>query len=201
MPWLRGNPPGDEFSVSDLRIVALELVQRPARSNQGCFEGDPAACATSLGLRLGPDTLADWYPPETWPRLATLVGGYLPGAETIAKERCARSGEESACRTILTPSRVTPPVSIGGRRFLAQLALEAGAAESFRRSGGDGGLSLEDQLSSTAGVSLDTLLSRWSAAVRTAPLRGPARPVWELLLGIAWSGLLLLVIVGAPRWR
>ena len=201
MTWLRGVPPGGEFSASDLRIVALELVQTPARTNRACFQGEPAACASSLGIRLGADTLADWYPPDTWPRLASLVPGYLTEAERLAKQNCERTGDETDCRAILTPSRMTLPVGSAGRRFLAQLALEAGGANSFERLAGDMELPLGDRLSKTAGVPLDTLLTRWSAAVRAAPLRGPGRPAWELLLGLAWSGLLLVAVLGGARWR
>jgi hypothetical protein len=201
MDWLRGNDPGTEFSASDLRIVAEELVKIPARPNNACFEGDRAACAASLGIRVGADTLAEWYPPEAWPRLAGLVGGHLSEHETVARRDCMGSGDGAACRTILTPSHLTLPVGVAGRRFLVQQALELGGPGSFGRLTEPGDVTLEDRLSNAAGMPLDTLLARWGAAVRAAPSRGPARPAWELLLGAAWSALLLATLLGGSRWR
>jgi len=201
MVWLRGNASYEESSASDRRIIAEELVRTPALPNQACFLGDASACAVALGIRLGTDTLAQWYPPDTWPRLAALVGGQLTGLESIARQRCVSSGDTGACRTILTPVRLTLPVGVAGRRFLLRLALETGGVGAFERLTTHGDATLEERLSNAAGLPIDTLLTRWSAAIRAAPTRGPARPAWELLLGAAWTALLLAAVLGGSRWR
>ena len=199
--WLRGSVPGTESTPSDWSLLAEELQQTPARPNRACFEGAPAACAIALGLRLGPDTLAEWYAPDTWPRLAKLVWDSPPGRDRMARQRCIDSGDETACRIILTPSRILLPVSVGGRRRLIQQALEAGGAGAFERLIAPGDRRLDDRLSDAAGLPIDTLLARWSAAVRAEAPHGPARPAWELLLGLAWSAVLLAAVLGGPRWR
>ena len=199
--WLRGNVPGVEFSPSDRTAIAQELLRIPARTNRACYGGDAAACAVSLGIRAGPDTLAEWYPAETWPRLATLAGGHLSGLETTAKQRCKDSGDPTACRTILTPAHLLLPVSVGGRRFLVQEALEAGGDGAFGRLTAPGNIALEDRLSNAAGIPLDSLLAGWSASIRAETPRGPAQPAWELLLAAAWSAVLLAAVLGGPRWR
>jgi hypothetical protein len=199
--WLRGNVPGVEFPASDRAVIAEELLRTPARSNPACYRGDTAACAVSLGLRAGPDTLTEWYLPESWPRLATMVGGQLSGSETMAQQQCEASGDLAACRTILTPAHVLPPVSVGGRRFLLQEALDVGGDGAFERLTAAGNIPLADRLADAAGMPLDSLLARWSASIRAATPRGPARPAWELLLAAAWSAVLLAVVLGGPRWR
>jgi len=199
--WLRGHVPGVALSASDRTVIAQELLRTPARPNRDCFRGDAAACAVSLGIHAGPDTLLDWYLPETWPRLVTMVGGQLSGRETMARQQCAATGEPAACRAILTPARVMLPVGIGGRRFLLQEALAVGGDGAFERLTSTGDLALADRLANAAGVPLDSLLVRWSASVRAETPRGPARPVWELLLAAAWSAVLLAVVLGGSRWR
>ncbi|HMU60652.1 MAG TPA: hypothetical protein PKA66_02630 [Gemmatimonadales bacterium] len=199
--WLRGNVPGVEFPASDRAVIAEELLRTPARSNRACYQGDAAACAVSLGLRVGPDTLAEWYLPEAWPRLATMVGGQLSGLETVSKQQCEQAGDSAACRAILTPAHVLLPVSVGGRRFLLQEALDVGGDGAFERLTSAGDLALADRLSNAAGLPLDSLLTRWSTAIRAGAPHGPAQPSWELFLAAAWSALLLLVVLGGPRWR
>ncbi|MEZ4412956.1 MAG: hypothetical protein R2910_08240 [Gemmatimonadales bacterium] len=199
--WLGGNLSGVELPASDRAIIAQELLRIPARPNRACYQGDAAACAVSLGLRAGPDTLAEWYLPEAWPRLATMVGGQLSGLETVSKQQCEQTGDSAACRAILTPAHVLLPVSVGGRRFLLQEALDAGGDGAFERLTSAGDLALADRLSNAAGLPLDSLLSRWSTAIRAGAPHGPARPAWELFLAAAWSALLLAVVLGGPRWR
>jgi len=200
--WLRGNVlPGRELSASEKAVIAQELVVIPARSNLACHRGDAAACAVSLGLRVGPDTLAEWYPPGAWPRLAGMVGGQLSGLENEARRECEATGNPAACRAILTPGHILWPVSVGGRRLLVQEALTAGGAGAFERLMPAGDRDLGGRLADAAGIPLDSLLGQWSAALRTGTTHGPARPTWELLLAAAWSALLLMAALGGSRWR
>jgi len=130
-----------------------------------------------------------------------MVGGQLSGRETVARQQCTVSGDPAACRAILTPAHVLLPVGVGGRRILLQEALDAGGTGAFERLTSAGDLALADRLSNAAGMPIDSLLSRWSAAIRAQTPRGPARPAWELLLAAAWSAVLLAAVLGGPRWR
>ena len=47
---------------------------------------------------------------------------------------------------------------------------------------------------------IDTLLDQWSASLRAAP-RGPAASYQELLLGLAWSGLLLAMALAQQAFH
>lgn len=200
LSWLRGNVPAGRISPADVGDLAAELLRTPARPNRACFAGEADACASTLGIRVGTDTLAEWFEPETWPRLADMVSGQLNGLETVARQRCMNQNDLPACRSVLTPARVPPPISALGRQYLVQLALESGGPSAFERLTADTGVTIEHRLAAAAGVSTDTLLARWSATLRAVP-RGPAHPGWELLLGFVWSGLLLATVLGGSRWR
>jgi hypothetical protein len=198
--WLRGSVPTGTISPADAEDLAAELLRTPARTNRACFAGGAQACASTLGVRVGADTLDEWFERSTWPRLAGMVYGELNGLERVARQHCMDGGDLSACRSILTPARVLPPVGVIGRQYLLQLALESGGASAFERLNADTGATIEQRLAGAAGVPIDTLLERWSAGLRAVP-RGPAAPPQELLLGLVWSGLLLAVALRGSRWR
>jgi hypothetical protein len=192
--------PTGTISPAEVGDLAAELLRTPARPNRACYAGETMACAAALGIHVGPDTLDEWFERSTWPRLAGMVYGELNGLERVARQRCMDSGDLSACRSILTPARVLPPVSVIGRQYLVQLALESGGASAFERLTADPGATIEQRLAGAAGVPIDTLLERWSAGLRAAP-RSPAASYQELLLGLAWSGLLLAMALRGSRWR
>ena len=198
--WLRGNVPTGGISPAEVGDLAAELLRTPARPNRACYAGETMACAAALGILVGADTLDAWFEPGTWPRLAGMVYGELSGLERVARERCMDLGDPSACRSILTPARVLPPVGVIGRQYLVQLALQSGGASAFERLTADTDATIEQRLAGAAGVPIDTLLSRWSASLRAAP-RSPAASYQELLLGLAWSGLLLAMALRGSRWR
>lgn len=198
--WLRGRVPTGTISPADVGDLAAELLRTPARPNRACYSGKANSCATALGIHVGPDTLEEWFEPGTWPRLAGMVSGELNGLERVARQRCIDQGDLPACRSILTPVRVLPPVGAIGRQYLVQLALESGGTSAFDRLTADTGVTIEHRLAAAAGVPIDTLLERWSAGLRAVP-RGPAAPGRELLLGVAWSGVLLAMALRGSRWR
>ena len=202
LAWMHGNVPIAALTPADLAGVTEGMARTPARPNLACLSGNAAACATSLGLRLGADTLAEWYDPAAWPRLAEMLGGRLSGLDEIARQDCMHRNDPKACQTILTPERVLLPVSTGGRLYLVQRAVALGGPTGFRRLTVPGSEPVSARLEAAAGIPIDTLLSGWSAAVLAAAPGGPGHPVYELILAITWSlALLLLVAAGSGRWR
>jgi len=202
LAWMRGNVPAGTLGPSELAGISEELARTPARPNGACLSGDAAACARALGIRLGADTLAEWYEPAAWPRLAEMVSGGLSGLDVIARQDCMNHGTPNACRTILIPERLLLPVGIGGRQYLVQRALALGGRAGFRTLTAPGGGPISVRLEAAAGIPIDTLVSRWSAAVRAAAPGGPGHPAYELLLAMSWSGILLLLVAArSGRWR
>lgn len=199
--WLRGNVPGLLVDRGDLMDVVVQLARRPARSNVACLEGVASKCAVTIGLGLAADTLGEWYSASTWPRLAELIEGELNGADLANRQSCMSRNDLSACRAVLTPLRLLPPVGAEGRRYLVELALDAGGDSAFQRLVRDRSLPLESRLAAAAGVPLDALLVRWIAEVRHASPRGPLHPSWEFLISLLWSASILILLLRGPRWR
>lgn len=202
LAWLQGSVPTGPLTASQLADVAEGMARVPAEPNRPCLSGNARACARALGIDLGPDTLAAWYAPAAWPRLAEDIGGNLGQRDALDRKACMSQGDQDACRTLLTARRLTPPVGMMGRQYLVQRALDLGGAAGFNRLAATGGASMEVRIAAAAGIPIDTLLLEWSAAVRASVPGGPARPGNELLLALAWSaGVLLLVATRSGRWR
>jgi len=202
LSWMHGNVPAGTLGPSELAGIAEEMTRTPARPNPACLSGDVTACATALGIRLGADTLAEWYEPAAWPRLAEMVGGRLSGPDLIARQDCMHRTDSTACRTILTPERLLLPVGVMGRQYLVQRALSLGGPAGFRKLTAPGDAPIGLRLAAAAGIPIDTLVSRWRAAVRAAAPGGPGHPAYELLLAMTWSAVLLLLVAArSGRWR
>lgn len=198
--WLRGGFPTGLVTEEELVIIGSQLVRIPARSNRACLEGDASACAISLGLRLGADTLAEWYATDAWPGLAARIEWQISGRSAWLRDRCAEARDLEACRAILSPKLMRPPVGGYGRHALVSLALEAGGAGAFGRLMADSGATIEQRLEAAAGVPVDTLLSRWSHVV-SAALPGSPTPGVDILMALSWSTAVLLLAVRGSRWR
>ncbi|HQR18915.1 MAG TPA: hypothetical protein PK948_11110 [Gemmatimonadales bacterium] len=199
--WLRGGFPTGLLSEEDLVTIGSQLVRIPARSNRACLDGDASACANSLGLRLGADTLAEWYSPDAWPGLAARMDWPVTGRAAWLRDRCADARALDACHAVLTPTIVLQPVGGSGRQLLVTLALEAGGAGAFGRLTADSGATIEHRLSAASGLPVDTLLFRWSHAVSAALPGSPAPSGMDVLLTLAWSTAVLLLAVRGSRWR
>ncbi len=201
LAWMRGNVPTGPVSPADLSEIAAELSRTPARADRSCALGDVESCASAFGLRVGTDTLDAWYDSTTWPQLAALAGGDFRGIEAVDRQRCMNQVDLPACRRFLTPERLVLPIGVGGRQYLVQLALESGGASAFQRLTAGRTAPMEARLAAAAGISTDTLLLRWSVAIRAAKPRGPMYPPSELWLALGWSMLLLVAVTRSTRWR
>lgn len=199
--WLYGQFPTGIVSADNLITIGGELARIPARPNRACLEGEASACAISLGLRLGADTLAEWYSTDTWPGLAARMEWQFSGRAAWLRDRCADARDLDACRTVLSPRSVLPPVGSSGRQLLMTLALEAGGAGAFGRLTADSGATMEQRLAAAAGAPVDTLLSRWIRAVSAALPGSPAPRSAEVFLTLAWTTAVLMMAVRGSRWR
>lgn len=200
LDWLRSGYPAEPLVVERVAGIAEKLAAMPARPNPACLHGMLPACAVALGLRLGADTLAEWYEPATWPRLASTVPG-LYGPIALTRDQCVDGSDLMACRSLLSPERVPTPVGEDGRRYLVELALAAGGDGAFGRLTGDTAASIEHRLADASGIPIDTLLGHWIATVYTAGRRGRSPGGGETLLIFGWSAVVLMLAVRGSRWR
>lgn len=199
--WLRGEFPIGPATEEALVAISGELARTPARPNPGCLRGEARACAVALGLEVSGDTLAAWYPQDTWPRLAGLMDASISGRDAWLRDRCTAMQDLASCQTVLSPSRVLQPVGFPGRQLLVELALEEGGEGAFERLTVDSGAPIEHRLSAAAGVPVDTLLSRWVRVVSAAVPGSPAPGGAEVMLSLGWSALVLMMAIRGSRWR
>ncbi len=199
--WLRGSFPVGATSVGLLLHIVDGIARTPAAPNPACLQGDTAACALALGLRLSADTLEEWYPPATWPRLAAMVEAPPSGREAWLQDRCVSAQDSVACRAVLVPTRLFPPVGAAGRQLLVELALDSGGHGAFERLTADSELTMERRLEVAARVPADTLLMWWAVAVRSAVPGSPAPHGGEFVLTLAWSAAVLAMALRGSRWR
>jgi hypothetical protein len=181
--------------------IAEDMVRTPARPNAACLTGDAEACAVALGLRGSPDTLVEWYLPDTWPRLAGLIDGGQSAQDALMRKRCMETRDLAACHAVLIPDRVRSPVNSYGRLYLVGLALDAGGEGAFDRLVADTGAALEQRLADAAGMSADSLLTKWSTAVRSAFPGSPLPSRGEFMVTLAWSISVLTLATRGSRWR
>lgn len=199
--WLRGSFPTGDLEEADLEFIAGELARRPARPNLPCLRGEASACGVALGLRPVADTLAEWYPEAAWPRLADWMEASLIGEDAELRDRCSGMQDLVACRAVLTPHRIAPPISGRGRRVLVELALSMGGTGAFDRLTADAGGTIEQRLEAAAGVPFETLLSTWTASVTAAIPGSPGPAGGESLLVLAWSAVVAMLAIRGSRWR
>ena len=198
--WASTYAPTGGLSASALAELARQVATTPARPNRGCLGGDPAACAVALGLRVGPDTLAEWYAPDAWPGLADRYTSGATGTDATERDRCA-AGDSAACRAFLLPERLSPPSSGLGRLYLLQLALDLGGTGAIGRLCEGADLPIETRLEAASRVPIDTLLGAWADSVRAAMPGTPAPPPGDAVLVVTWCALLLGLALGGQRWR
>jgi hypothetical protein len=199
--WLEGHVPWAPLTRPELALLAASLPSVPARPTPACLQGDPVACESMLGLGLGTDTLDAWYPAAAWPGLVERISLPVPGPDTSLRNSCEGQDHPEACRALLRPARIRPPVGPEGRRLLMQLALDHGGAGAFARLTANPSGPLDRRIEAAAGMPLDGLLGEWSDTLRSAMPTGPGPDVAEVLVVLAWSAILLALSIGGSRWR
>jgi hypothetical protein len=96
---------------------------------------------------------------------------------------------------------VPRPLGLDARETLLHLALRLGGREAYHRLMAAADQPMADRLASAAGVTTDSLLTRWRAAVlaaRPAPLALPSSGVW---MGLGWALFFAACGLRSSRWR
>ncbi len=203
--WLGGTVRPAVFFDRQLANVYVQLVTAPSQAARSCFTGALASCRDAVGLVTTPDLLLRWYPSPAERRalVARTFSPYAQGPERSRLQSCV-DGQDAACREVLRalPSGALPkPLGLDARETLLHLALRIGGREAYHRLMAAVDRPMADRLASAAGVSTDSLLTRWRAAVlaaRPAPL---ALPSWGVWIGLGWAAFFAACGLGSSRWR
>src|SRR5262249_6778464 len=163
--WLGGVLRPDR-SLDPARPVFIQLVTAPSEAVRRCFLGDKTRCADVLQVTDSAGLLLRWYvtPAE---REALVLGSFkfyfAQGATVPALQRC-RHHEDDACTALLQslpPGALPRPLDQTARMLLVREALRAGGRDAYRRLVANPNAPLGTRLASAAGMSLDSLVTRW----------------------------------------
>jgi len=113
-------------------------------------------------------------------------------------------GADAACSQLLRslPRGTIPrPLETESHRLLAHIALRIGGRAAYGRLLADSSAPLSERLAHAAGVSLDSLISRWHAEVLAARPVAVTVPRWGV--PVALGGIVVLAACGlrSSRWR
>jgi hypothetical protein len=189
----------------ELAAVYVRLVTAPSQAARSCFSGAIASCRDAVGLVSAPDLVLRWYPSPAERRalVARTFSPYVQGAERSRLQACV-DGNDTACQEALRalPFDAVPrPLGLDARETLLHLALRLGGREAYHRLMAAADQPMADRLASAAGVTTDSLLTRWRAAVlaaRPAPLALPSSGVW---MGLGWALFFAACGLRSSRWR
>jgi len=203
--WLGGTVRPAVVWDRQLANVYVQLVTAPSQAARSCLMGALASCRDAVGLVPTPDLLLRWYPSPAERRtlVPKMFSPYAQGPERSRLQSCV-DGNDLACEEVLRalpPAALPKPLGLDARQTLLHLALLIGGREAYHRLMAAVDLPMADRLASAAGVSTDSLVMRWRAAVlaaRPAPLALPSSEVW---IGLGWAAFFAACGLRSSRWR
>lgn len=199
--WASPSIPLTDSVRVGLRWTYVELVVSSSKLAGRCFARDLTACGIGLGLTAHSDSLTSWYDAE---ERRSLIAQNPPQRSLADWNSCVKLRSDDACIRYLeeVPGNVIrPPLSLSSRIALVQFALELGGDSAYSRLVSRAQMSIADRLSAAAGVSSDSLLAAWHAALIAAR---PEPTTFTPILGataIGWVLVLLAVASRSTRWR
>lgn len=197
------------WTVREVNLEALYelLVASPWTVPRRCFAGDLAACRSLLALDPAAHVLIASYTPEEREvmvhRVAALASSRVPPEQISA---CVSGRDPGRCDEVLVAA-FPAPWSHGGslgrpaRQALLALALQMRGAGAFDTLVTSVSVPMGERLARTAGVSEDSLVSRWRNSIlgaRPQPVTVTPAGGWAAM---GWATLLGLLALGSSRWR
>ncbi len=205
--WRESSDPVWRIGEASLEPLYEQLVTSPWTVPRRCFQGDLASCRGLLALDPAAHVLLASYTPEEREVMVARAVGYASvrvPAEKIGA--CTSRHEAARCADVLVETFPAPWSHGGalgppGRQALLALALEMGGAGAFDTLVASASAPMGARLARTAGVSVDSLVTRWRNAILAArPRTVTVTPAggWAAL---GWATLLGLMALGSSRWR
>jgi len=199
--WLRGairTEPLDHVSP----LLFEDLVTSPSPLARACYVGSLDACGSALGLVAPRDPATEWYDaPGRRELVRNLV---IPRSGGVWYGQCVEYGVDEACIRVLhgpDSMSVEPPLIFPNRELVVRMALQLGGPEAFHRLLGSAGRPVGQRLELAAGMSLDSLLTRWRQAVLLARPESVDVSAGIGWVALAWALVLSAFVLGSSRWR
>lgn len=201
--WLVARTPNRTTEYTHQRSAYSELAESPFAAAQACLVGDIAECRRAMGLIETEDGLFTWYEPADRAVMAERYGRPSPRfypQRSAIYDGCVERGEDASCRDFMESWNIEPPLGPGLRETLVLEALRLGGEGAYgrlRRASG----SVEERLAAAAGVSADSLLTAWRAALIDAAGQPTAATLPIGLTAVFWMLAFAALGLRSTRWR
>ncbi len=198
--WFAGLvPPWQTETEEGWALRRVALASAPTAVARRCFQGDEPSCKAALGVVSTADPLLDLYD-ATDRRSAVLGLVEARRASRSSTNRCL-AGDDAECVYLLRKtSWAMNPLGSDMRTGLVQEALTIGGTGAFGRLVRATGTPAE-QLSATAGVSLDSLVASWQAHIHNAQLPSGNMTPTIAAVSLGWMVLFTGLALRSSRWR
>ena len=201
--WLVAKTPNGSTEYTHQRSAYRDLAASPFAAARACLGGDIGECRRALGLIETTDGLVTWYAPAD---RVLMAQGHSPPSPRFYPRRssiydgCVERQEDASCRDFLASSHIEPPLPPNIRETLVLEALRMGGEGAYgrlRRASG----SVEERLSAAAGVSGDSLITTWRAALIDAAGQPTSTTVPIGLTAVFWALTFAAIGLRSTRWR
>lgn len=205
--WRESADPAWSLGEMNLEDLYEQLVTSRWIVPRRCFLGDLASCRGLLALDPTLHVLLASYTPEERELVVGRMAAYASGRVVAEKiGACLNRHDTAACAEVLVEAFPEPWSHRGAlgppaRQALLALALEMGGPGAFDTLRASAPAPMGERLARTAGVSVDSLVTRWRNVILAArPATVAVTPAggWTAL---GWATLLGLMALGSSRWR
>lgn len=205
--WRESADPA--WSLRDVNLEGLyeQMVTSRWIVPRRCFVGDLGSCRGLLALDPAVHVLVASYTPEEREVVVGGITAYASGrVEAATIDACLRSHDTSQCTRVLVEAFPDPWSHRGAlgppaRQALLALALEMGGPGAFETLRASAPGPMGERLARTAGVPVDSLLTRWRNAILAARPQTVAVTAAGGWTALGWATLLGLMALGSSRWR
>ncbi len=197
------------WTVREVNLEALyeQMVTSSWTIPRRCFLGDIASCRDLLALDPTNHVLLASYTPEERELMVGRVASYaLSRVPSDKIGACMTRHDAARCAEVLVgafPAPWSPRGALAppGRQALLALALEVGGAGAFDTLVASAPAPMGERLARTAGVSTDSLVTRWRNVILAARPQTIAVTPAGGWAAMGWATLLGLMALWSSRWR
>lgn len=192
-----------ESDREELEWTYRRLVTTRSTAAGDCYDGVLTRCWDAVGLDHQERWWAEWYDAADRAALVERGGSgvsRIPENEVV-RSICVEDHSDAACVEYLSLGTAAIPLTSTERMALATHALRLGGAGAFQRMAANPERPIKDRLTDAAGVSADSLIYSWQAAVlasRPEVREGTTRSHWTSFL---WLMVLGALSMRSTRWR
>jgi hypothetical protein len=203
--WLGGGIRPSLRVREEASAAYVSLVTAHFEVARACFQGDIASCRSALDLDEGPSAIERLYRDPAERRYAvSQAESYFRDATHQASLYACGSGDDSACVELLAslPAQARPrPLNVTARQLLVRVTLRIGGREAYQRLMSRPDQPIAARLVASAGIPVDSLVSRWRVELLEARPEPVTLPLVGPLVGLGWAVVFGLCGLRSSRWR